>query len=226
MPDIKQSSRGEKTRDALLAAAMEVFGRAGYDSASNRAIADAADANQALIGYHFGGKRGLYLAVFEHIAEQMRQELVPRVESVQRDFASIEASDPQCRVRSVTAIETILYAMLDVLARPESKTWARLVMREQQDPSDAFEILYERFMKRLLDALSRFAAVAEGVEEGTETTRLRAIFLVSQVLVFVMAPAVVGRYMGWQDGAPANLGTIKAQLHRILQQQFIAGGVK
>lgn len=216
----KPANRSEKTRDALLTAATDVFGKAGYDAASNRAIADAAGANQALIGYHFGGKHGLYLAVFEHITEQLQLEILPVVSQLRTQFASINIEDHNRRTRCVSAIETLLFAMLDNLSRPETKAWARLVMREQQDPSDAFEILYEGFMKRLLGSLSEFAAMAEGIAEENDSTRLRGIFLASQVLIFVMAPAAVGRHMGWPEGAPANLGTIKVQLHNVLQQQF------
>ncbi|MEH6569567.1 MAG: CerR family C-terminal domain-containing protein [Halioglobus sp.] len=222
----KSPSRGEKTRDALLSASMDIFGRSGYDAASNRAIAEAAGANQALIGYHFGGKRGLYLAVFEHIAQQMQLELSPLIDIVREQFATIKVKDNDRAERCVSAMETLLYAMLDTLARPGSKSWARLVMREQQDPSDAFEILYEGFMKRILGTLSLIAGMAEGVDEENEATRLRGIFLLSQVLVFVMAPAVVGRHMSWSEGAPANLETIKVQLHRILVQQFIRGNTQ
>ena len=42
MQQENQLSRGEKTRDALLAAAMDIFGHSGYDAASTRAIAKAA----------------------------------------------------------------------------------------------------------------------------------------------------------------------------------------
>lgn len=219
----KPPSRGEKTRDALLIASMDIFGRAGYDAASNRAIAEAAGVNQALIGYHFGGKRGLYLAVFEHIALQMQLEVLPLIDIVRKQFATVNVNDPDRQERCISAMETLLYAMLDTLTRPESKSWARLVMREQQDPSDAFEIVYEGFMKRLLGTLTLIAGMAEGVDEENEATRLRGIFLLSQILVFVMAPAAVGRHMSWTKGAPANLDTIKAQLHRILQQQFVGG---
>ena len=215
------ANRGERTRDALLTAAMDAFGRAGYDATSNRTIADAAGVNQALIGYHFGGKRGLYLAVFEHICEQMQLELLPRVGAVRTQLTFIGIEDPDRQERCVVAIETLLYAILDTLSRPESKTWARLVMREQQDPSEAFELIYQGFMKRLLGTLSEFAAMAEGIEEENEATRLRGIFLASQVLVFAMAPAVVDRHMGWTEHTPSNPESIKAQLHKILQQQFI-----
>ena len=40
-------SRGDQTREALVAAAMDIFGRDGFHAASTRAIARAAGANQA-----------------------------------------------------------------------------------------------------------------------------------------------------------------------------------
>jgi len=64
-------SRGKETRESLVLSALEIFGRNGFEAASTRDIADKAGANQALINYHFKGKQGLYLAVFEHIAHQM-----------------------------------------------------------------------------------------------------------------------------------------------------------
>jgi AcrR family transcriptional regulator len=223
MKTTKSASRGDITREKLLASAMEIFGRAGYDAASNRAIADAAGTNQALIGYHFGSKRGLYIAVFEFIAAEIQLELLPLVEAVRADFNAIHIDDPDRRERCVTAIETLLFAMLDNLSRPESKSRARLVMREQQDPSDAFEILYDGFMQRMLGTLSFFIAGVEGIDSSNAATNLRAIFLFGQVLVFVLTPAIVDRHLALKGGTAGNLKTIKNQLHLILQQQFIGG---
>src|SRR5579862_9588675 len=47
----------------LLEAAIDVFGRHGFDGASTRMLAKAAGVNLQAIPYHFGGKEGLYLAV-------------------------------------------------------------------------------------------------------------------------------------------------------------------
>ncbi|HET6470821.1 MAG TPA: TetR family transcriptional regulator, partial [Pseudomonadales bacterium] len=44
------STRGDQTREALIDAAIEIFGRDGFRAASTRSIADAAGVNQALIG--------------------------------------------------------------------------------------------------------------------------------------------------------------------------------
>src|SRR5262250_597572 len=51
------------TREALLAAAAELFAERGYDGVRVAAIADRAGVNKAMISYHFGGKRHLYLAI-------------------------------------------------------------------------------------------------------------------------------------------------------------------
>jgi AcrR family transcriptional regulator len=51
------------TREALLTAGAELFAERGYDGVPVAAIAGKAGVNKAMINYHFGGKRGLYLAI-------------------------------------------------------------------------------------------------------------------------------------------------------------------
>ncbi|MDE3176333.1 MAG: TetR family transcriptional regulator, partial [Pseudomonadota bacterium] len=60
--------RGDATRAALLAAALQVFGDKGFEAASTRQIAAAAGVNIAMIAYHFGGKEGLRGACADHVA--------------------------------------------------------------------------------------------------------------------------------------------------------------
>lgn len=51
------------TRAAILAAARSVFARRGFEGASTREVAEIAHVNNAMIYYHFHGKRQLYRAV-------------------------------------------------------------------------------------------------------------------------------------------------------------------
>jgi TetR/AcrR family transcriptional regulator len=53
----------ERTKAALLDAALEEFAASGFAGARVRAIAERAGVSKDLIAYHFGGKEGLYLAV-------------------------------------------------------------------------------------------------------------------------------------------------------------------
>lgn len=53
----------DRTRAALLDAALEEFAARGYAGARIRDIAERAGVSKDLVAYHFGGKEGLYLAV-------------------------------------------------------------------------------------------------------------------------------------------------------------------
>jgi len=64
------------TRDALLAAGADLFAERGYDGVRVWAIAERAGVNKAMISYHFGGKRQLYLAILGATFS----EIVARVE--------------------------------------------------------------------------------------------------------------------------------------------------
>src|SRR3954451_13511290 len=55
----------ETTRDGLIKAAIAVFSAKGFEGGSVREITQAANANQAAINYHFGGKEGLYREVLK-----------------------------------------------------------------------------------------------------------------------------------------------------------------
>ncbi|MCA1974289.1 MAG: TetR family transcriptional regulator, partial [Caenispirillum sp.] len=80
--------RGEDTRRRLVEAALPEFARDGYDGVSIRRIAEAAEANVAAVAYHFGGKRGLYLAVARHVAERNGAAVAPLVERVAAEVAA------------------------------------------------------------------------------------------------------------------------------------------
>lgn len=62
-PDAPRDSRDSK--EALIAAAGEVFAAHGYDGATVKQLAEAAGVNVSLVSYYFNGKEGLYRAVVE-----------------------------------------------------------------------------------------------------------------------------------------------------------------
>ena len=68
----RQSDRAAATRDALLAAAREVFTAAGFSEANIADVVAKAGASVGSLYHHFGGKADLYLALFEDY--QSRQE--------------------------------------------------------------------------------------------------------------------------------------------------------
>ena len=53
-----------ETHSRLLESAVKLFAENGFNGVSVRELCAAADANVAAIQYHFGGKEGLYQAIF------------------------------------------------------------------------------------------------------------------------------------------------------------------
>jgi AcrR family transcriptional regulator len=187
---------------------MELFGQRGYHGTSHRALAQTAGVNQALIGYHFGGKRGLYLAAFEQLAHEMGSRLRPTAEKV-AELLQGEAAD---RDDLLAGVLTLTDRFVEVMASPETASWSRLIIREQQEPGDAFDILYQRLMARILGVLSGLLAGIVGRAADSPEVRLLALTIVGQALFFRTARASVLRAMGWEAMGPAEIALIQKRI--------------
>lgn len=207
--------RGRATRSALIEAAIQVFGRDGYDAATTKAIARAAGANQALISYHFGGKERLYAAAVEHIADQITLRMGPiaeEAESARRDLDAAASASSGGRQAYFDLLCRITEGFVDVLTDPASAAWAKIVIREQQDPSAAFDTLYDRVQERVLAQIARLVARIGGRSAPSAADRLTALTIVGQILVFRLARAAVLRFTGWEAFRPREVARIKKAL--------------
>lgn len=221
-PAAEPNPRGEATREALVEAAIELFGHQGYHATSNRSLAEVAGVNAALIGYHFGGKWGLYLAAFEHIAERMRRRLGPVAESVEADLehlddeagAAANADLAQVRERLLPLLLRLLDGFVAMLTAEESASWARLILREQQDPSEALDIVYRGMLGRVLDLATRLIARIEGADPDADLSepRLKTLTVMGQALVFRAARTTSLRHLGWEQIGPDEVTLIQRQI--------------
>lgn len=62
--------RGQKTRDRILAATIELIAREGWEAVTVRKIAAAAGVQLGLVNYHFGSKTNLMLVALESAFER------------------------------------------------------------------------------------------------------------------------------------------------------------
>ncbi|MEZ5573073.1 MAG: CerR family C-terminal domain-containing protein [Halioglobus sp.] len=206
-------SRGDQTREALVCAATRIFGQTGYDAASTREIATAAGANVALIKYYFGGKDGLYQAVIAAISDKMEASLVPVLDE-------LGSAMPLRGRAAVDAMVLLFSRILDQFTLKEMRDWSRIIAREQQDPTPAFEIIYERFMSRILTVLALLISGASGGAVKGKAARIRATLCIGQVLVFVYAPAATQRFLGWSQLDEKHKKIVLRELKHIVYNQF------
>jgi len=185
-----QQDRGAETRARLIQAGLDVFGHQGFEAASTRAIAKAANVNLAAILYHFGSKEALYRAVAEHIVAGIGARVGVALAAAQSEMR--ELNPETARVLILRLVEAFVDA---ALGNPEAERWARFIVREQLDPTPAFEIIY-RFMGPAHLTLTRLVAAALGGDPASPEMKLRAFTILGQGLVFRIAPTLVARQLG------------------------------
>jgi len=205
-------TRGDATREALIRAAVEIFGRDGFAATGTRAVAEAAGVNQALIAYHFGSKAGLYLASIGHIVERVRERIDPLLAAIGAELG--DTSTDATAERCLEMLLQLLDAFVVVLTSEQSGPWARLILKEQQDPSEGFDLLYEGIMSRVLGITTRLIGRIRDIDPDSEAATLLGITLFGQVLIFRTARAAVERRTGWRRFTQREIAAVQKQIHR------------
>ena len=210
-------SRGDVTRQALIISAIEIFGRDGFHAASTREIARQAEANQAAIGYHFGGKDALYHAAIKYIAARIGERIGPITQLIREklDTETTKNIDSnQTQETDIALLMQLMNGMLRMLAGQESSSWAKLILREQQSPTAAFDVFYEGLMGQALKILTLLVSRIRHIDSQSAEARLLAITVFGQVIVFRASREAVLRYMGWKDFREGEIEIIQAQIQR------------
>ncbi len=166
------------TSDRLLDAAVELFARHGFDGTSIRGIAERAGVNVAAGNYHYGSKRGLYVAVLRAQFAEVRAELARR-----------GASRPATVLRGASrreleaVLEARVTAMLEFLLGPPPSPHGQLMLREMCDPTDALPIIVAEFIEPQTREMEQLVArLLPGAPRATITDV--AFSVIAQVLFY------------------------------------------
>jgi AcrR family transcriptional regulator len=195
---------GSGTRERLLEAALDVFGRYGYDAATTRMIAGQAGANIAAIPYYFNGKEGLYEAVVRRIVDLIATQM----EGTRREITDSSLSGPEAREKAVQLLEKLLARFIQfMVGSPEAPRISRIILREQMYPTAAYEIIFSGFMENLLNAAAKLIMTISDCS-SQRAAKLRAMTIVGQVLAFRVARETVVRALdleGYSDSETAEI---------------------
>ena len=137
----------EGVKERLMASARPLFAEKGFDRASVRDIAGAAEANPAAVSYYFGGKEGLYRAVLEDAWAEL-----------ERHFEGLMSEGPE-PMEKIGSFVRGLFAF-----HAANPFMIRFINREMADPTPCFEAVIVPHVARVAGALR--AALAEAAERG------------------------------------------------------------
>lgn len=207
----------EGTRQALIRAGLDLFGRNGFDATSTREIAQAAKVNSAGIAYHFGGKDGLRQACAEAIIARIQAVLVGGGPSVAM------AVDPAERDMAAEQLLSLVDRMVAFLTTaPESELIARFVVREMLTPGPAFETIYGGLFEPVHRRVCQVWAAATGMAPEAPATRLAVFAAIGQVVYFRIARPAVTRRMGWDGVGPDEARAIADTVRRSVRASILA----
>jgi TetR/AcrR family transcriptional regulator, regulator of cefoperazone and chloramphenicol sensitivity len=195
-------------RQALIQAALRLFGEKGYDGTSTREIAAAANANIGSIAYHFGGKEGLHRACGGAIAAMMLE-------------AAGLAGLPREMARAMIPALFRRVAVF-LLSSRESEIVVPFVLREMAHPGAAFEAIYSGVIEPAHGRLCMIWEAATGEAAEDEATKLTVFSLVGQLVYFRVGAAAVARRLGKDALGAAEMESILDVIGRNLDARLNA----
>ena len=197
------SPSAEQTRQALIRAALKLFGTKGFDGTSTREIAAAANANIGSIAYHFGGKEGLRAACANFI--------VATIQSIAVQALKPEPEAPKSEAAATAQLNAALDRMVTfIVAAPEAGEIVQFVLRELAHPTAALDIIYGGVFEPTHRRLCQLWAEATGEEAESERTKITVFTMIGQVIYFRIGRAAVLKRMGWSDVGPTEAAAILA----------------
>lgn len=205
MDSISNAQNSAAASDRLIAAAVDVFGDHSYEAATTRMIATKAGVNVAAIPYYFNGKEGLYHAVVERIVGNLQSFVKPTLERIGERSSEAKLSATE----AISLMESLLGKMVDfMVGAPEAARFAQIVLREHLNPTSAYEIIFERVMCPMIEAIAAMIAAAAG-QPLSDDMRLRALTFMGQVMAFRVARESIVRALGFTGYSAEETETIR-----------------
>lgn len=188
----------------LLEIAIAEFAGKGLDGASTRSITAKAGTAMSSITYHFGGKEGLYLAAADYIATQMGDDVANAVPP-----GGLPAGMTPEQARAM--LHAMLVRFIEKMAGERSAAYSLFIVREQMEPTEAFERIYGGMMGKMLDALVELICIATGRRDAI-TAQVTAITLMGQVVVLRASRATVLKLLERTDIDAAATALMTARI--------------
>jgi AcrR family transcriptional regulator len=153
---------GQRTRDGLQTAALELLAQRGQEGVTLREITDRAGANVAAVSYHFGSLKALCDSAIEHALERYLDEKILELVSL-----------PSTATLHDVAAAFARPMMRALAAGGQDLAMMRTVARVGIDPPQGWDRLDGKFDQSRREALRVLTANLPGVDEEELIFRTR-----------------------------------------------------
>ena len=208
------AARSDATRAKLIAAAIEAFGAHGYGATRLRDLARRSGAGLAAVSYHFGGKKELYLAAAGVIAGGIRDRFDPVAEALVHG----PERDP------VRRLEQALTAMFRIVVSAQiPPSWIQFMSRCERENDEAFGIIQDQGVSRLVQAVASVLATVENGAGGGVDLRMRVAAMIMMIFSLRSQRNLTLSVLGWDEIGAAEIARMEAFIRQIGVRDAIGG---
>jgi AcrR family transcriptional regulator len=202
----------------MLLAALDLFGRHGFDATTTRMIAQSAAMNLGAITYYFGSKEGLYEQAAEYLASFIAQQQAGALQTLQQQ----SAHQRDTRELVDLAVSFTLAQARLLLANNVPASWVQFFLRAQAEHGAAFERIFASVVEPAQVALTEVIARIVGRPATDTHTRLLAFIAVNQFVCLRLADAILLRRLNWDSLTPERIEHILAIIGPNLRAQLLS----
>lgn len=174
----------EQTQEKLVQEGIKLFALHGISGLRTRQLAQDAGVNQSAIPYHFGGKLGVYTAVIQYIATELASEI--HFDQFDNKLQFLLKENKLDRELLASLIPLLVSGLTRALLAPERHYYSQLILREQLEPTENYELIYRNLIEPFHLRLSHLIELIDK-KSDTLTTTIRAHAVIGQILGFVIA---------------------------------------
>jgi AcrR family transcriptional regulator len=185
----EQNSLLSDTKKRIIETAGNIFAELGFQDTTVREICKQAGVNIAAINYHFGDKKGLYLAVLKYgkDAAFQRHPL---------DIMPNESSSPEDRLKDFVSR---FIGRVKECHEGEFPWVRKLIAHELLRPTEGLDMVAEEGIKPIFRVLSAIVRGILGRDAAEDTINLCCASVVSQSLFFFYAQPMIKRLFPGKD---------------------------
>lgn len=136
-PGRRSASDAERTRGAIIGAALTAFAEQGFDKASVRDIAREAGVSHGILRHHFGSKMALWTQVMDQVFDHFANHMVPLLRSANK----VHSEEPV--IGAAESFRKVVCGFIDIsLQNPD---YTRLLVLETKGEGERAEYCQKRF---------------------------------------------------------------------------------
>lgn len=201
----------------MIRAALDVFGRHGFDGATTRMLAQQAGMNLGAIPYYFGSKDDLYAQAAQYLGQYIEARQTVLLSDLARATQGVSQREALCD-HVVAFLTAQAHALL---SQNIPVSWMQFFLRAQGETGPAFEHLNRQVITPAQQVVVPLIARIVGRSTDDPVTLTLTFLGIHQALYIRLADSTLMRRMNWDAITPERMSELLAIVGTAIKAQLM-----